>query len=246
MNKIIRNKVNKGIVLTIIILAFAVSLTIMLKYKTEGETNMPFNLKKILIISSAEAKTKSENEENYKWNLDINQYNDIYIELHKNEKNDKLTYIEKITLENFNIESQNNENVEIYMPNSTEEKLFSYEENFKVDGALTYNGANENNEKTLNIANQGGTILFRIVNKNISEYKSNDGDEIEYDGTLLKKTNTNIENTKITVSFDIIIQTEENKYKGKITINLPSGDITQEGVTRQTIENFEDIVFKRI
>lgn len=246
MNKIIKNKINKGVVLAIIILAFGLSLTIMLKYKTEGETNMPFNLKKILIISSAEAKTKSENPENYKWNLDINQYNDIYIELEKNEKNDSLTYIEKITLENFSIDSKNNENVEIYMPNSTEEKLFSYEENFKVNGALTYNGANENNEKTLSIANQGGTILFRILNKNISEYQSNDGDEIEYDGRLLKKSETDIENTKITASFDIIIQTDANKYKGRITINLPTGDIKEEGVTRQTIENFESIVFKRM
>lgn len=246
MNKIIRDKINKGVVLAIIILAFGLSLTIMLKYKTEGEKNMPFNLKKILIVSSAEAKTKSENPENYKWNLDINQYNDIYIELKKNENNDSLSYIEKVTLENFSIDSKNNENVEIYMPNSTEEKLFSYEENFKVNGALTYNGANENNEKTLSVANQGGTILFRIVNKNISEYQSNDEDEIEYNGKLLQKSNTGLENTKITISFDIIIQTDANKYKGKITLNLPSGDIIEEGVTRQTIEDFEDIVFKRI
>lgn len=243
MNKIIKNKINKGIVLAIIILAFGFALTIMLKYTTEGETNMPFNLKKILIISSAEAKTKSENNENYKWNIDINQYNDIYIELKKNENYDTVRYIEKITLENFNVD---NENVEIYMPNSTEEKLFSYEENFKVEGALTYNGASENNEKTLNIANQGGTILFRVVNKNISEYQSNEGDEIEYDGTLLKLSNTDIEKSKITISFDIIIQTDLNRYKGNVTLNLPSGDITEEGVTRQTIENFDDIIFKRI
>ena len=35
MNKIIKNKINKGIVLAIIVLSFGLSLSIMLKYKTE-------------------------------------------------------------------------------------------------------------------------------------------------------------------------------------------------------------------
>lgn len=246
MNKIIKNKINKVIVLTIIVLAFGLALSIMLKYKTEGETNMPFTLKKIQIISSAEATTKKENPENYKWNIDINQYNDIYIELQKNSESDLISYIEQVTLENFEIKSKNNEKIKIYMPNSTEGKKFVYEDNFKVNGALTYKGASENNEKTLSIANQGGTIIFRVLNQNISEYKSNDGDEIMYDGRLLEKSKVDIEETKITLSFDIIIQTDRTKYKGRITTELPSGDIKQEGVTINTIENFESVVFKRI
>ena len=239
MNKIIKNKINKGVVLAIIVLAFGLSLSIMLKYKTEGETNMPFILKKIQTISSAEAKTKAENPENYKWNIDINQYNDIYIELQKNSQSDLISYIEQVTLENFEIKGKNSEKIKIYMPNSTEGKRFSYEDNFKVEGALTYKGASENNEKTLSIANQGGTILFRVLNQNISEYSSNDDEEIMYDGRLLEKSNINLE-------FDIIIQTDKTKYKGRATLELPTGDIKKEGVTTNTIENFENIVFKRI
>lgn len=246
MNKIIKNKINKGIVLAIIVLAFGLSLSIMLKYKTEGETNMPFILKKIQTISSAEAITKAENPENYRWNIDINQYNDIYIELQKNPQSNLTSYIEQVTLENFEMKGKNNEKIKIYMPNSTEGKRFIYEENFQVTGALTYKGASENNEKTLSIANQGGTILFRVLNQNISEYKSNDDEEIMYDGRLLEKSNVNIEDTKITLSFDIIIQTDRAKYKGRTTIELPTGDIKQEGVTTNTINNFENIIFKRM
>ena len=207
---------------------------------------MPFILKKIQTISSAEAKTKTENPENYKWNIDINQYNDIYIELQKNPKSDLISYIEQITLENFEIRGNNKENVKIYMPNSTEDKRFNYEENFEVKGALTYKGASENNEKTLNIANQGGTIIFRVVNQNVSEYKSNEDDEIMYDGRLLQKSNTDIEGIKITLDFDIIIQTDKAKYKGRITIELPTGEIKEEGVTTNTINTFENIIFKRM
>ena len=246
MNKIIKNKINKGIVLAIIVLSFGLSLSIMLKYKTEGETNMPFTLKKIQTISSAEATTKSENPENYKWNIDINQYNDIYIELQKNPESDLISYIEQITLENSEIKSKNSENIKIYMPNSTEGKRFIYEDNFKVEGALTYKGASESNEKTLSIANQGGTILFRVLNQNISEYYSNEDEEMMYDGRLLEKSNVNLEDTKIILSFDIIIQTDKIKYKGRITLELPTGDIKKEGVTTKTIENFENIVFKRM
>lgn len=246
MNKIIKNKINKGIVLAIIVLAFGLSLSIMLKYKTEGETNMPFTLKKIQTISSAEATTKAENPENYKWNIDINQYNDIYIEIHKNPESDLISYIEQVTLENFEIKSKNNENIKIYMPNSTEGKRFIYEDNFQVTGALTYKGAEENNEKTLSIANQGGTILFRVLNPNISEYQSNDDEEIMYDGRLLEKSNVDMEDTKITLSFDIIIQTDRARYKGRTTLELPTGDIKQEGVTTNTIDTLENIVFKRI
>ena len=65
-------------ILALVLLGVAIA---MIKYEVEGETNMPFTLKKIQTISSAEATTKSENPENYKWKIDINQYNDIYIEL---------------------------------------------------------------------------------------------------------------------------------------------------------------------
>ena len=58
MNKIIKEKLNKVLALLIIVIAFAVTLMIMLKYKTEGETNLPFLLTKIMIVSSADSETK--------------------------------------------------------------------------------------------------------------------------------------------------------------------------------------------
>ena len=243
MNKIVKNQISKGIVFTVIVIAFAVSLMVMLKYKTEGETNMPFKLKKILTVSSIEAEKNPENPENFKWNLNLNQYNDIYIEIEKNAENKEEGYIESITLENFYIDRGN---VELYMPSSKEEKLFSYEEGFKINGSLTYRGASETNQKALNIANQGGTILFRAVNKNIGKFQSNEGEEISYDGKLLQKIKINGEDLKYNISFDIIIITNNNSYKGTYQELLPAGDLIKDGVAKKTEEDLKKIIFKRI
>lgn len=245
MNKLVWDKLNKVLVLIIIVIAFCASLAIMLKYKTEGETNMPFEVKKILIVSSAEAESKKENKENTKWNLNIDQYNDIYINFEKNEEFDQESYIREVTIENINIESPKKGEISIYMPNSTEGKLFSYEDNFKVNESLTYIGATEDNYKALQMANQGGTFLFRVVNRNVSEYVSNDDDEIHYDGTLLKKTNIKLEEIKTKISFDIVIKTNKSTYRGNVSITMPGDDIEEKGVSQTIIEDFSDVVFKR-
>lgn len=245
MNKVVKEKLNQGLVLLIIVVAFVISLTIMLKYKTEGEQNMPFTLKKILIISSAEAVSKPENPENQKWNIDINQYNDIYIEVQKNDNYKREAYIEEIKIENIQIENPIKGQISLYMPNSTDGNMFSYEDNLKINNSLTYKGANENDTKKLTIANQGGTVLFRAVNEKVGEYISNNDDELAYDGTLLEKTNVNMDEIKFKVKFDLVIKTENNKYRGSIKVDLPYGEINKEGVCRNNIENVEDIVFKR-
>ena len=71
----IKNLVNKRYfhvcmtILIIVVILFIVGMLI-LKYNVEGETNMPFNLSEIIVVSSAEGVTKAENPDNYKWNLE--------------------------------------------------------------------------------------------------------------------------------------------------------------------------------
>lgn len=245
MNKNIKEKLKQGVILLIIVIAFGVTLTLMLKYKTEGETNMPFQLKKVFILSSAEATPKAENPENYKWNLDVNQYNDIYIEFEKNENYKKMSYIKNIKIENLKITNPVIGKIFKYMPNSTETSRFSYEDNLLIQNSLTYNGSTQNNLKNLEISNQGGTILFRIVNKGVSEYVSNEDDEIAFDASLLRKTNVNVEDLKFDVNFDIIIKTDKNTYRGNITLNLPCEDVLEKDVSKLTIEDFSNVIFKR-
>ncbi len=245
MNKIVKEKLKEASLLFLIIIIFGCILAVMLKYETEGEKNMPFNLSEMLVVSSVDEKQKEENPEDLKWNLDINQYNDIYLKIEKNPNYEESTYIESVSIENIKTESNENNTINIYMPNSTENKLFSYEENFKVQSSLTYNGANQDDTKTLSIGNQGGRILFRIVNQGIGEYVSNEEGEIAYDGTLLKKIGVSEDRININVSFDVVIKTNSSKYRGTIKLQLPCGNILEEGICDLKQTDFKDVAFKR-
>ncbi len=64
------------IILIIAIIIFTVGI-IVLRYNVEGETNMPFELSKIAIISSQEGVDKETQDS--KWAFDIYQANDIYL-----------------------------------------------------------------------------------------------------------------------------------------------------------------------
>ena len=88
MRETLRKIVNKKyfhmcMILVIIVVILFVLGVIALKYNVEGETNMPFNLSKITIISSSEGIDK-ENLEN-RWAFDVNQNNDVFLYIEKNE-----------------------------------------------------------------------------------------------------------------------------------------------------------------
>ena len=244
MNKIVREKLKQVFILLIIIIGFLGAIFIMLKYKTEGETNLPYLPSKILIISSAEAVSKTENPDNNKWNLDINQYNDIYIEIGKNGEYKKQSNIKSVKIENIYVSQPKVGTIKKYMPATVEDKLFTYDNNLEIVDSLTYEGAEENDTKNLKIGNQGGTALFRIVNENVSEFVSNEDAELTYNGSLLKLTNVNEEDLNVDVSFDLVIETNKLTYRGKVSFTLPRENLEEDGVAKKTIE-YPNIVFKR-
>lgn len=245
MEKDKKEKLKLAVTLAIIIVTFGVAITIMLKYSQEGETNMPFNLSEIIVVSSAEGITKSENPQNYKWNLDIMQYNDIYLHIEKNENYNKNAYIESVSLENFSFTEPQVGNTRIYMPNSTDGGLFTFDDEYLINRVLTYNGAKNSNTKTLEVSSQGGNVLFRAANTEVGEYISNDDAEIAHNGTLINKTGVSIEDLKYSISFDIVIDTNIATYRGRVNLELPVGDILIEGTSQLDEKNCSNIVFKR-
>ena len=73
-----------GMVIVIIAIILFILGMIVLKYNVEGETNMPFQLKKIILISSSEGVDKEAGEN--KWAFDINQTNDKIAEYVSNDE----------------------------------------------------------------------------------------------------------------------------------------------------------------
>lgn len=55
-----RKKIIKSIVALLVATLITVVASIMIKYYVEGETNMPFNLSKIMVISNAQGISKGD------------------------------------------------------------------------------------------------------------------------------------------------------------------------------------------
>ena len=86
-------------ILSIIILLVA---TVMIRYEVEGDKNMPFNLSKIIMVSTAEG---TEIEGKKKWNFEVFQNNDVYIYIDKNENyKGEEKNIKSFRRENINIQ----------------------------------------------------------------------------------------------------------------------------------------------
>ena len=243
----IKNLTNKKsfhlcmIIIIIAVILFVVGI-IILQYNVEGEKNMPFKLSKISIISTQEG-LDSEVVDT-KWAFQVYQSNDIYLYISKNENYDKTEIIRSINIDNIKVETKEQKNVNIYKPDSQEEKvIFKNKEENKVQN-LEYLGDLESNLKQLKISNQGGVIAFRVSNDNLTKYTTND-DEVNH-SELLKKAGITEETLKEKISFDLKINLESGKeYKTTVTIDLPVEGVVENGTASKEITDLEDIVFKR-
>ena len=88
------------IIAIIAAILFGVGILV-LRYQVEGETNMPFEISKISVISSVDSTTNSD--EANMWNMNVIQNNDIYVYIDKNNSYGKTEIIENVVLENFTI-----------------------------------------------------------------------------------------------------------------------------------------------
>lgn len=216
---------------------------IILKYHVEGETNMPFELAKISVISHSEGIDKQAT--NTKWAFDLSQSNDIFLYIDKNSAYGKTEAIKTVTINNIQIETNKKDNIKLYKPDAQEEKMiFKNQEQNEIE-TIEYKGDTESNLKQLKISNQGGLIAFRCSMNNLAEYLSND-EEINHH-ELLKKAGVTKEDLKTKITFDLNIKLEEGReYKTTIWLDLPIGNIIEEGTTSTEITDVKDFIFKRL
>lgn len=189
-------------------------------------------------------KTYGLTEDTY--TADVIQSNDIKIAIEKNPEYKKEAIIKNIIINNIQINPKDTKgNVEIYRP-SMGAKKYEYIEQYKIGDKIVYEGEQETYTKgeKLQIANQGGIIDFSIIVNNLGTITYNEDEAIKVDGTLLKQIG--IEQISFEVKFDLIIELESDiKLKTKITLDLPTGNILENGI--ETIEETKlKTVFKRI
>jgi len=231
-------------IIGIIFAILCVTGILVLRYQVEGETNMPFKITKISIVESVEGIENQGTLE--KWNLNVNQNNDIYIYIEKNTNYGKTEIIEEVQINNIITNKQKEKGeIKLYKPVVDEKRMFinSTENEIKE---ITYKGELESNIKEQKISNQGGIVAFRYGINNISQYISETDEQIDH-SQLLKLTNLTQEDLKTKLIFDLTIKlTSGKKYLATINIDIPADEIIEKGTVGKEITELEDIVFKRI
>ena len=232
------------IIAIIVIAILCVGGMFILKYQVEGESNMPFKISKISIIESVEGtETQGAGE---KWNFDVAENNDIYIYLEKNFSYGKTEIIQSVDVKNINVnKAKSVGNVKFYKPVQDEKRMFINQEESEITD-ITYNGDLESNIKEQKISNQGGIVAFRYAINNISQYVSQDAEQIDH-SQLLKLTNIKQEDLQTTLTFDIVINlTSGKKYQAPISVDIPTDEIIEKGTVGIDKTDLNNIIFKRI
>lgn len=241
----LNKKIFHVIMIAVIILAFlCVAGILVLRYQVEGELNMPFKITKISIVESVEGMENQGATE--KWNLTVNQNNDIFIYIQKNSSYGKTEIIEEVQINNIITKKQNEKGeIKLYKPVGDENRIFINTIENEIT-EITYTGDLKSNMKEQKISNQGGKVAFRYGINNISQYISETDEQIDH-SQLLKLTNVKQEDLKTNLSFDIIIKlTSGKKYQATINLDVPADEIIEKGTVGKEITELKDIVFKRI
>ena len=92
--------IKKYIFIFFILCIVLTSIFIMIRYQVEGEENMPFKLKEVIVKSSIEPKSV---EEDNLWESILSQENDIFITIAKEDSAKGDTKIQKVVIDNFKI-----------------------------------------------------------------------------------------------------------------------------------------------
>ena len=232
------------VVIFVIIMLILIATLLMFKYHVEGETNLPFKVTKINVISTAESDLNKDEEDI--WHASILQKNDIFFTIEKNSEYKKEEAIKRISFENFQVIKTNEKmEVEIYRP-TISVSTYNYSEEYKVQNSLEYLGGQSTNTEVLQINNQGGLVGFSITSDNLGEYIFSENEQLPSDGRLLAKAGIKSEDIKFKLSFDLIIETESNhRFKSNIILDLPTGNILEEGVGSLEDIELKNVIFKR-
>ena len=230
-----------GLLILVIIIGF---MTI--RYETEGEQNLPFNLSKIMIISTADGLNKNDEA------IIINQCNDIYLTFEKNADINEQNMIKNIYIENIKVLSQPVKGtVKFYRPCKEGKLVYENNEEYQIQDSIIYEGGEKTDLHTLKISNQGGTISFRTSVESVGEIpieQESTSKAVSYnnDGSLLQKAKISISDIRYNMSFDIVIELANGKmYKAKINESLPIEDKENGGVKGVEKVDMQDVVFKR-
>ena len=186
--------------------------------------DIPFNLSKIILFSSATAQTSNVNQT---LSLDISQYCDIGIYLNNTDKEN--TFIKSLYIDNISVSSPEIGTPYLYKKRIDDLGKCSFSDESIIQDEFHFNivdSTNELNYENYELLNNGTTpISLGFYNKNIKEDFLIGNTELLYDGTLLKTALIPIASLNCTISFDInIITNTDMHYMCNVNLDIPLKD----------------------
>lgn len=191
------------------------------------EQDKKFKISKIHYYSSASGINNSTSYQNPEWNLNLYQYTDIAIYI---ERLDTNIYIDKIYIDNIEINTPKKGNAKLYYLNPLNfgKKEF-YLEN-EVTSDLQFNIINSENKE--NDVSYGIPVFFEdfsnpitlkyVNNDIIKNYKINNTETLNFDGSILKQAGVKLNDIKNEMNFNINIVTKDDKiHTVNISIDIP-------------------------
>ncbi|MCL2383989.1 MAG: hypothetical protein FWC79_07780 [Oscillospiraceae bacterium] len=236
----------------IIVIAIAVILAIvgliMLRYSVEGERNLPFEIKSILIVSTVEGGAV-ERDDYEQWFIELFQINDIFFEITKNANHRREDTIRSVVFENIRIEAYNDIGTAKMYRQYNNYGGYQYTEEFLLTDRIEFEGNTSTDIGALQINNQGGVLIgFRVALKDIGRYPVTEDEIFRANGAALNSAGINLDDITMTLLFDIIIETGSgHRTRAEYSIELPAGNILEEeeGRLHTRITDLSNMVFRR-
>lgn len=247
----IRNVTNRkmfhlAMVIVIIAVILFLSGIIILRYNVEGETNMPFVLNKISVISQVDGEEKEVTDANNHFAFNVFENNDIYVYIEKNENYDKEELIKSVVINNISLETPPQMGItKFYHPEVAEVDTMFKNSAENETNSIEYIGDIKSDLKNMKISNQGGIVAFRYGIQDITTYETNEN-EIQHN-QLLSKAQINVESIKSRLKFDLNISLDSGKmFQTTISLDLPIDDVVSSGVTSKEFTDMDNYIFKRV
>lgn len=241
-----RKMFHLAMVIVIIAVILFFSGIIILRYNVEGETNMPFVLNKISVISQVDGEEKEVTDANNHFAFNVFENNDIYVYIEKNENYDKEELIKSVVINNISLETAPQMGItKFYHPEVEEVDMMFKNSAENETNSIEYIGDIKSDLKNMKISNQGGIVAFRYGIQDITTYETNEN-EIQHN-QLLSKAQINVDSIKSRLKFDLNILLDSGKmFQTTISLDLPIDDVVSSGVTSKEFTDMDNYIFKRV
>ena len=241
-----RKMFHLAMVIVIIAVILFLSGIIILRYNVEGETNMPFVLNKISVISQVDGEEKEVTDANNHFAFNVFENNDIYVYIQKNENYDKEELIKSVVINNISLETAPQMGItKFYHPEVEEVDMMFKNSAENETNSIEYIGDIKSDLKNMKISNQGGIVAFRYGIQDITTYETNEN-EIQHN-QLLSKAQINVDSIKSRLKFDLNISLDSGKmFQTTISLDLPIDDVVSSGVTSKEFTDMDNYIFKRV